>query len=628
MCLIFKIVRFGLVLTLALPSFLAQAQVPACDPHLVFCLRHSAPKLARQRAEQGWAWAQQQADPAQRYRALQMLIAACEADQDVGAVQRYSQLAHGLTRQIGETAQQAVLAEVSKAKKVFDSPAKAGQLSGHYAALVSAEAEGSPQKLALARLELGNQLNQAGLPDQARLHLQALQADLPHLKDPDLEAEFWLALTETDLRLGRPHAAREEAQRALPLAQNDSLMVMAFFLTGKSALNSGQTGLADLYLRKALERALDGQNYGQFQSLYRQMKEMAEPSRAQTLRPILRAFEGHAAQLALQDKESEKESAEQARKLTVVEKNRLTVMYGTLKKSYEEYETRAVYLALALLFIILVVGFFAYRKTKEFNRLLRRQRVEIIEKNATLEQQNQMLQVLNTDKSDLMSMLAHDMRSPLNAVMGLSQLLELEGNLNGDQRLYIEKIHETVNRANQMIRELLDANQLEQQATVALVPTDLPQLVQDLLAEQRGAAQAKHIRLFWSSELKQGQLHTAPDLLKRVVENLLTNAIKFSPNEKNIYISLTETPKEVSISVRDEGPGLTAEDHKRLFRKFQKLSARPTGGEASTGLGLAIVKTLTEKLHGQVSVQSKPGEGAEFIVTLPKQAADLATGAR
>jgi signal transduction histidine kinase len=628
MCLFFRTITFGLLLALVLPGFLALAQVPACDPHLVFCLRHSAPKLARLRAEQGWAWARQQADPAQKYRALQVLIAASEAGQDVEAVQRYSQQAHGLARQIGEAAQQAVLAEVSTAKKTFEPPAKVSHLAQFYAALMSAEDSGNPQKLALARLELGRQLNQAGLADQARLHLQAVQGGLPSLADRNLEAEFWLALTETDLRLGRAQMAREEAQRALPLAQNDSLMAMGYFLTGKAALSMNQTGLADLYLRKALELALKSQNYGQFQSLYHQTKEMAKPNTAGTLGPILRDYKDPATQLALNVTKSEKESVEQARMQTVVEKNRMSVMYGSLKKSYEEYETKVIYAALALLFAGLVAGAIAYHKTKNFNRLLRKQRGEIIEKNATLEQQNQLLQVLNTDKSDLMSMLAHDMRSPLNAVMGLSQLLELEGNLNGDQQLYIQKIHETVNRANQMIRELLDADHLEQQATVAFTPTDLPLLVQDLLAEQRGAAQAKHIRLFWSSDLKQWQLHTAPDLLKRVVENLLTNAIKFSPNEKNIYISLTETPKEVSISVRDEGPGLTAEDHKRLFRKFQKLSARPTGGEASTGLGLAIVKTLTEKLHGQVQVQSKPGEGAEFVVTLPKQTADLATGAR
>ena len=105
--------------------------------------------------------------------------------------------------------------------------------------------------------------------------------------------------------------------------------------------------------------------------------------------------------------------------------------------------------------------------------------------------------------------------------------------------------------------------------------------------------------------------------LFEIFENLVSNAIKFSPPGKNVFVSIQGTPSTVTTRVQDQGPGLSESDLALLFKKFQRLSARPTAGEGSFGLGLSIVKKYVEMMNGKVWCESKPGEGAIFIVELP-----------
>jgi signal transduction histidine kinase len=105
--------------------------------------------------------------------------------------------------------------------------------------------------------------------------------------------------------------------------------------------------------------------------------------------------------------------------------------------------------------------------------------------------------------------------------------------------------------------------------------------------------------------------------LSRILDNLITNAIKFSEQGSSVYIDVQSGEDKATIQIRDEGPGFREEDLPHLFKKFKKLSARPTNGESSTGLGLAIVKLLVEKLNGMIRVESQSGRGACFVIELP-----------
>ena len=108
-----------------------------------------------------------------------------------------------------------------------------------------------------------------------------------------------------------------------------------------------------------------------------------------------------------------------------------------------------------------------------------------------------------------------------------------------------------------------------------------------------------------------------PERMTEMMDNLVSNAVKYSPHERKIWVSVRRSGRTVRFEVRDEGPGLTDADRQKLFGKFQRLSAQPTGGERSTGLGLSIVKQLTELHGGQVLVSSTAGVGSTFSIELP-----------
>jgi len=103
-----------------------------------------------------------------------------------------------------------------------------------------------------------------------------------------------------------------------------------------------------------------------------------------------------------------------------------------------------------------------------------------------------------------------------------------------------------------------------------------------------------------------------------VFDNLLSNALKFSPPGKAIYVSVRPAGGKIECKVRDEGPGFSDADKARMFRRYGRLSARPTGGEPSTGLGLSIVRKLVQLMNGDLSCDSVQGQGAAFVVRLPR----------
>jgi signal transduction histidine kinase len=105
--------------------------------------------------------------------------------------------------------------------------------------------------------------------------------------------------------------------------------------------------------------------------------------------------------------------------------------------------------------------------------------------------------------------------------------------------------------------------------------------------------------------------------LDQVLDNLISNALKFSSPDKQIFVSVRSAANRAECVIRDEGPGFTAEDKEKMFRRYVRLSARPTGGEPSTGLGLSIVRKLVQAMDGELFCESVPGNGAAFTVRLP-----------
>ena len=253
--------------------------------------------------------------------------------------------------------------------------------------------------------------------------------------------------------------------------------------------------------------------------------------------------------------------------------------------------------------------------TKPFNppELLARVRTHLELKHA-----RQRLREMNDEKNEFMGIAAHDLRSPLNAVKGYSEMILEDGQIDPEQADLVRRIHEATERMVQMVQNLLDANRIERgEMKLNLAPTELTSLLGSVVETQRPRATAKQQTIHLQNETAPVTVIADPNVMVQVLENLVSNAVKYSPPGKNIFVRLKKESGAVRCEVQDEGPGLSAEDQKKLFGKFARLSAKPTGGEHATGLGLSIVKKMVEAMNGKVWCESEPGQGATFVVQLP-----------
>lgn len=242
--------------------------------------------------------------------------------------------------------------------------------------------------------------------------------------------------------------------------------------------------------------------------------------------------------------------------------------------------------------------------------------------NAQLAAQNRVLDEVIAEKDMIMNIMVHDLKSPLNAISGLMALIEDPSTSAEDRLQFLELMRRSLDRGNNLVANLLELSRLESGDVAARSQEmDLRAMVEEVVADFRHSAQEKAIQL--EAELPAVPVSVRSDriLLRRVVENIVGNALKFTPKGKRVWIRLQEGQAGWQVEVQDQGPGITDQDRKKLFGKFQKLSAKPTAGEHSSGLGLAIVKALSEKIGVQIHVDSTVGEGTTFTVVVTAQAA-------
>lgn len=293
--------------------------------------------------------------------------------------------------------------------------------------------------------------------------------------------------------------------------------------------------------------------------------------------------------------------------------------------------SRLLWIAVALGGLLVLVGvllFMAIRRGRErkrtYNLLLlkngeiQRQQAEIVLQNAQLADQNRRLEDLIREKDGLISVVAHDLRAPLNRTAALSELVRSSGSLTSEQIRYMDMIQKVNEDGGRLIQDLLEMNSYENnEFLVEKQRVNLGELIEHSVSGFEKAARAKSISIHISPQREPVEAHTDEKLLSRVIDNLLSNAIKFTKTGKNVYISCERGKDRAQVVIRDEGQGISPEDQKKMFRKFQRLSARPTAGESSTGLGLSIVKTLVDRLDGEIKLQSEVGKGTEIEICIP-----------
>jgi signal transduction histidine kinase len=236
--------------------------------------------------------------------------------------------------------------------------------------------------------------------------------------------------------------------------------------------------------------------------------------------------------------------------------------------------------------------------------------------NQKLAIQNRQLVDLNSEKDSLMGIVAHDLRTPLSNIKNIADIVPGMGELNAKQTKYIGLIQASSHSGLDLISELLDVHSLESAKEPRYKSIELKAFLLEHHSYFNTTAVAKSITL-QLQEAPELNFQTDPDWLGRSIDNLVSNAIKFSPKDSTVHINSGVTDDQLWIAIKDQGPGFSEEDKAKVFQKFKKLSARPTAGETSNGLGLSIVKTLVERLKGSVTLLSEKGTGSEFIIRLP-----------
>ena len=232
---------------------------------------------------------------------------------------------------------------------------------------------------------------------------------------------------------------------------------------------------------------------------------------------------------------------------------------------------------------------------------------------------NRDLEGLNAEKNEFLGIVAHDLKNPLAGIVISASLLRLHHQKMSPAEIekYTLSIETTAERMKSIIVNLLDVNALETgRMKLQYSEFDVAELTNIVLDEYEGHARRKGITILRDIRPSIILFVADRDATYQILDNLISNAVKFSPFGRNVFVKLSENGYNVRLEVQDEGPGLTDDDKNKLFGKFSRLSAQPSDGEDSTGLGLSIVKKLVEEMQGQVWCESQAGHGATFIVDL------------
>ncbi len=253
-------------------------------------------------------------------------------------------------------------------------------------------------------------------------------------------------------------------------------------------------------------------------------------------------------------------------------------------------------------------------------RLSEERRIRLESTHAELESLYSKVKQLDEVKTRFFANVSHELRTPLALMLGPAERMLGDTNLTQDQRRQLESMSRNGKSLLKQVNDLLDVAKLEAgQMQIDYAKFDLAPWFRQVASQFEVAAEQRHIR-YTISAPDSLPAEVDPDMLQRVVINLLSNAFKFTPQDGAVSADLRCDKNEVYLSVTDTGPGISADQHKSIFERFHQAEGGTTRTHGGTGLGLAIVKDFVALHGGQVEVVSNPGSGAKFIVRLPLSA--------
>lgn len=308
------------------------------------------------------------------------------------------------------------------------------------------------------------------------------------------------------------------------------------------------------------------------------------------------------------------------------------ISFGISAPWYETYWSFMAYIFIAI-GLVYGVGKVRDRYWEKRNRdledLIDKHTRKMKDQNEELQLKNKSLSELNQLRNEFLNMASHDLKNPLIGIEGMSRIL-IEDMEEGrktteeilDENLEILRmIHDSSRYMNDIISNLLDSTAIESgSVTILLKETDLVAQTKTILDEMKESAQNKRINFNFKSPGTAIAMCDS-NRTRQVLENIIVNAVKYSFQGSEIDITISKTTNRIKngiqLTVRDYGPGFTDEDLKKVFGKFQRLSAKPTDGESSTGLGLYIAKSFVDLQKGEIWVENHPFKGAIFYIELP-----------
>ncbi|NOZ60416.1 MAG: cell wall metabolism sensor histidine kinase WalK [Calditrichaeota bacterium] len=226
---------------------------------------------------------------------------------------------------------------------------------------------------------------------------------------------------------------------------------------------------------------------------------------------------------------------------------------------------------------------------------------------------------IDRKKSEVVSMVSHELRSPLTSITGFSELLLDEGVSREQSREYTAIILKESRRLSELINKYLDISRIESgKSEIHKTPVTMDDVIQSVVSMNAFLSDSKNIQTKIRFPEKVSQVNADRQMMGEVILNLFSNAVKYSPPDTTITISIEETGNEQIISVADQGYGISEQDLDRIFDKFYRATgSAEVQEEKGSGLGLALVKEIIHRHNGRVWAESRPKQGSTFFIALP-----------
>jgi signal transduction histidine kinase len=492
---------------------------------------------------------------------------------------------------------------------------------------------GGQRAITSAYMELGLVYQQVDSTPLALRQFELADSIASIMADRITKAEIMVGMAEILCKEGRSSESAplaEEVLQAVTENTNQRVFLRARLVLARCSIHLGKYPLAATVLEKVYRSSETSGNVvfqrDAAQLLGKVNLRLNKPDQAQEYETIAQLLQGKIENEDL-NKEIERLQFQLLTEKTEKENELLKAQQVKDEAVIAEQRFQNLMLLTIMIFgtILAVSVWTVSRKRKAINQQLeeqnqhiRAQREEIIKQNEVLSNSNRELDSLNHEKDTLMNIVAHDLKAPLNRISGLAHILERDGELSSQQKELLRLVKDCTRGGIDLISGLLDVHAFnDERETPKPSAISFDEFIKQKAQPYHALGEAKGIKIHGVNRIQDRVLCDA-SYLGRIIDNLISNAVKFSPRNSIVEVSTEWKSGCIYLSVKDQGPGFSQQDLGHLYEKFRRLSAQPTGGESSHGLGLAIVKTLVDRLGGSIELETSP-KGSEFLVRIPAE---------